>query len=64
MKYFLKKNKRFSIFFKFFFLKMINFSEFTLKSKLLKNFCDLFLNYRNSWIYRFKIKFYKKLLAK
>ena len=62
LKSLLNKNDRWRFFFRVLFLKILNINTKNLKVRLLKVFWDLAINYKKSWLYLFKIEFYKKLL--
>lgn len=59
--HFFKKNFKHKLLVKFFFFKSLSLNFNFFKIKLYFMLVDFILNYKNSWIYLFKVFFYKKL---
>lgn len=61
--FFLKKINRNKIIFKLFTLKLQNLEERIFSHKLFKLLLDLILNFKNSWLYLFKLNFFNFFLT-
>lgn len=58
---FFKKTSKNNLLVKFLFFKSLSLNLNSLRTKLYFSILDFILNYKNSWIYLFKVFFYKKL---
>lgn len=58
---FFKKASKHNLLVKFLFFKSLSLNLNFLRTKLYFSILDFILNYKNSWIYLFKVFFYKKL---
>ena len=58
---FFKKKSKHNLLVKFLFFRGLSLNFNFLKTKLYFSILDFILNYKNSWLYLFKIFFYKKL---
>jgi hypothetical protein len=58
---FFKKNPKQNLLVKFLFFRGLSLNFHLFKTKLYFTLVDFILNYKNSWVYLFKVFFYKKL---
>jgi len=58
---FFKKTSKHNLLVKFLFFKSLSLNLNFLRTKIYFSMLDFILNYKNSWVYLFKVFFYKKL---